>query len=63
MTEFLTALALAIVIEGIVYAAFPDQMKRALALLLETPSSTMRVTALTIAAGGFILLWLVRSFG
>jgi len=63
MTEFLTALALAIVIEGIVYAAFPDQMKRALALLLDTPSSTMRVTALTIAIGGFILLWLVRSFG
>lgn len=61
MNDFFAALALAIVLEGIAYAAFPDHMKRALATLLETPSSTIRVVALTSAAGGLMLLWLVRG--
>lgn len=61
MSDFFAALALAIVLEGIAYAAFPDQMKRALATLLETPSSKIRVVALTSAAAGLMLLWLIRG--
>lgn len=61
MTDFLAALGLAVVIEGLLYAAFPTQMKRALASLLETPESTIRVVALTSAAAGLILLFFVRS--
>lgn len=61
MIAFFTALALAVVLEGIVYAAFPDQMKRALAVLLETPNSTIRAVALTSAAAGLIVLFLIRG--
>ncbi len=61
MREFLSAIALAITLEGLLYAAFPDQMKRALAALMETPSTTMRVVALTSAAAGLVLLYAVRA--
>ncbi len=61
MTDFFAALALAIVIEGMLYAAFPDQMKRALEALLETPNSTIRTVALVSAAVGLIILWMIRG--
>jgi len=59
--DFLAALALAVVIEGLLYAAFPDQMKRALLLLLDTPNSNIRVVALTCAAAGLIMLFVIRG--
>lgn len=61
MTTFISALALAFVLEGLLYAAFPEQMKRALASLLDTPSSKIRVVALTSAALGLIVLYLVQG--
>ena len=61
MTELFSALALAIVIEGLLYAAFPEQMKRALATLLAAPVSTIRAVALACAAAGLVLLWLIRG--
>ncbi len=61
MSDFFAALALAIVLEGIAYAAFPDHMKRALAALLETPSSTIRAVALVCAAAGLFALWMIRG--
>jgi uncharacterized protein len=60
VTELFSALALAIVIEGIVYAAFPEQMKRALASIQALPASTIRAVALACAAAGLVLLWLIR---
>lgn len=61
MNDFFAALALAVILEGLLYAAFPEQMKRALAALLETPSSKIRVVALTSAAAGLIVLWMIRA--
>lgn len=61
MTDFFAALALAVVIEGVLYAAFPDQMKRALAALLETPNTTIRTVALVSAAVGLVILWMIRG--
>ncbi|HEY8596485.1 MAG TPA: DUF2065 domain-containing protein [Devosiaceae bacterium] len=61
MTDFFAALALAIVIEGLLYAAFPEQMKRMIAVVLETSNSIIRVAALTSAAAGLIVLWLIRG--
>lgn len=60
MSDLLAALALAIVIEGVLYAAFPEQMKRMVAQLLEMPSHQLRVAALVIACLGLALLALVR---
>lgn len=61
MTEFLSALALAIVIEGLLYAAFPEQMKRMLASIQLLPASTIRAVALGCAAAGLVLLWGIRG--
>lgn len=61
MTEFVSALALAIVIEGLVYAAFPEQMKRMLASVQALPASTIRAAALACAAVGLVLLWGIRG--
>ena len=61
MIEFFSALALAIVIEGLVYAAFPEQMKKMLAQLMATPASTIRAVALACAGAGLVLLWFLRG--
>ena len=61
MTELFSALALAIVIEGLLYAAFPEQMKRAMAAVQAAPASTIRAVALACAAAGLVLLWFIRG--
>jgi uncharacterized protein YjeT (DUF2065 family) len=61
VTEFLSAIALAIVIEGLIYAAFPEQMKRMLASVQSLPASTIRAVALACAAAGLVLLWGIRG--
>jgi hypothetical protein len=61
VTEFFSALALAIIIEGLLYAAFPEQMKRVLASVQSMPASTIRAVALACAAVGLVLLWIVRG--
>lgn len=61
MSDLFAALALAVVIEGLLYAAFPEQMKRMMAQVLTTPSGQLRIVALVMAAIGLGLLALVRS--
>ncbi len=61
MSDFLAALGLVFVIEGLVFAAFPLQAKRAMASVMETPETTLRVIGIGSAVIGLILVWLVRS--
>lgn len=61
MTDFLAALGLVFVIEGLVFAAFPAQAKRAVQSVLDTPDATLRVIGVGSALAGLILVWLVRS--
>ncbi|MBO6521219.1 MAG: DUF2065 domain-containing protein [Rhodospirillales bacterium] len=61
MTEFLTALGLAIVIEGVCYALFPDAMKKMMLQVLAQPPSTLRAVGIGAAAAGVIIVWLVRG--
>ncbi|WP_404403144.1 DUF2065 domain-containing protein [Pelagibacterium halotolerans] len=60
MSDLFAALALAIVIEGLLYAAFPDQMKRMITQMLEIPSGHLRWYALAIAMVGLVFLAFVR---
>ena len=57
----LTALALAVALEGIVYALFPDAMKRMMARVMEQPSGAIRTAGLIAAVAGVLVLWLVRG--
>ena len=60
MGDLFAALALAVIIEGLLYAAFPEQMKRMITQVLEVPSGQLRLVALGVAAVGLMLLALVR---
>ena len=49
MQDFLVALALVAVIEGALYALFPDAMRRSLALVLSQPTERIRMIGLVAA--------------
>ncbi len=59
--ELLTALALVLVIEGVIYALFPDAMKRMMSRLMDTPAGALRAAGLASAVIGVFLVWLLRG--
>jgi uncharacterized protein len=61
MTDFLAALGLVFVIEGLLFAALPAQAKRAMASVLATPEASLRVIGIGSAVVGLVVLWLVRA--
>jgi hypothetical protein len=61
MTDFLAALGLVFVIEGLIFAAFPEAAKRAMKSVLETPDVSLRVIGIGSALVGLVLVWLVRG--
>ena len=61
MADFLAALGLVFVIEGLIFAAFPGQGKKALMSVLETPDGMLRVIGIGSAVIGLLIVWLVRA--
>lgn len=61
MSDFLTAVGLALVIEGVLYAAFPGAMRRALASVSGMPEQAIRMGGLMALAIGVFVVWLVRG--
>lgn len=61
MTDFFVAIGLAVAIEGILYALFPDGMKKMMVQILSMPSSSVRTAGITAAMIGVALVWLVRG--
>ena len=61
MTDLLTALALAIALEGALYALFPEAMKKFMLQVLEQPDHALRRAGLTAVIAGVALVWLVRG--
>lgn len=60
MTDLLVAFGLVLVIEGLLYAAFPEQMRRMVVALLELPGATLRTGGLIAATAGLLIVWLAR---
>ncbi|MEK9595893.1 MAG: DUF2065 domain-containing protein [Rhodospirillaceae bacterium] len=60
MTDLWAAFALVLVIEGVLYALFPQTMRRALAIVLTMPESNLRLGAATAVAVGVVLVWVSR---
>ncbi len=63
MTDFFVAIGLAVAIEGILYALFPEGMKRMLMQVLAMPPAAIRTAGLTAAMIGVVVVWLARSAG
>ncbi len=61
MADFFVALGLVFVIEGLVFAAFPQQAKQAMANVLEAPETRLRLVGVGSAIVGLALIWLVRG--
>jgi uncharacterized protein YjeT (DUF2065 family) len=61
MYELLLALALVLVIEGVLYALFPEGMKRAMITVLEQPATVIRPVGLGVALFGLFLVWLIKG--
>ncbi|MDE0148996.1 MAG: DUF2065 domain-containing protein [Rhodospirillaceae bacterium] len=60
MKELLLALCLAIALEGMIYALFPNGMRRLMQVFLEASEAAIRLTGLGAAAVGLGLIWLIR---
>ncbi|MEQ8747739.1 DUF2065 domain-containing protein [Pyruvatibacter sp.] len=61
MTDLLVAIGLVLVIEGLAYAAFPNAIRRMLAMVEQTPDASLRMGGLVAAVTGLVIVWLVRS--
>jgi uncharacterized protein len=60
MSDLGTALALVLVIEGVLYALFPEGMKRMVVQMLAVPAPMLRAVGLAAACLGVGLVWLLR---
>jgi uncharacterized protein YjeT (DUF2065 family) len=60
MSDFVAALGLVFVIEGLIFAAFPGHAKQAMMSVLETPDGSLRGIGLAAAIVGVVLVWLAR---
>jgi uncharacterized protein len=61
MPEFIVAIGLVLVIEGLLFAAFPRAAKRLAASAIESPESSLRVAGIASAVFGIILIWFMRG--
>jgi uncharacterized protein len=60
MRDLGTGLALVLVIEGVLYALFPEGMKRAAARAMAVPPQVLRLAGLLAACAGVLIVWLLR---
>ncbi|MBM3485233.1 MAG: DUF2065 domain-containing protein [Alphaproteobacteria bacterium] len=61
MVEIGTALALVLVIEGVLYALFPDAMRRMMEAVLVQPAATLRMAGVFAVALGVGMVWVLRG--
>ncbi|MBX3576884.1 MAG: DUF2065 family protein [Rhizobiaceae bacterium] len=61
MTDFVAALGLVLVIEGLVYGGFPALARRLAREVLAVPENVLRVAGLVAIALGVLLVWMVRG--
>ena len=61
MSDFLVALGLVFAIEGLVFAAIPATVKRAMTHVMETPDGALRIVGIVSAVAGIVLIWLLRG--
>jgi uncharacterized protein len=63
LKDFMTALALAAAIEGMLYSVLPGAMQRMNAQVALLPASALRIAGLALAILGVGAVWAIRSNG
>lgn len=61
MVDLIAALGLVLVLEGLIYGAFPAFAKRLAAEVLTIPEGTLRAGGIVAMVAGVIVVWLVRG--
>jgi len=61
MLDLVAALGLALAVEGILFAAFPDGARRAMYEAAHTPSNRMRLVGIVSAVVGVVISWAARQ--
>lgn len=61
MVDLVVALGLAMTLEGVAYALFPDAMKRLMVQILAQPSASLRGAGLAAVVFGVMLVWMVKG--
>ena len=61
LEQWILAFALMLVIEGALYALFPDLIRRAIAAALAAPVNTLRLGGAIAVAVGVFIVWLVKG--
>lgn len=61
MPEFVMALGLVLVIEGLLYALVPGHLKAMMLAIQKLSDDQLRVGGVTAMALGVVIVWLVRS--
>jgi len=61
MSDFLTALALVLVIEGLFLAVLPHRFRQIVEMMNELPPEALRIGGLVAAAVGVLAVWLIRG--
>ena len=62
MVDLLTALGLVFVLEGAMYALFPEGMRKMMERVIATPVQQLRVIGLFCAAFGFVIVAVLRGY-
>ena len=63
MTDLIAALGLALAVEGILFAAFPEAVKRAMIEAAQAPGDRMRLVGILSAVIGVVIVWVARKVG
>ena len=61
MNDLIVGLGLVLVIEGLLWAAFPDFATKLLAMAAETPQQSLRTAGAVALALGVAIVWSVRG--
>jgi len=61
MRDLAVAIGLVLVIEGLLWAAFPSLATRLMQVAAETPESNLRFSGAIAVASGVFIVWLVRG--
>jgi uncharacterized protein YjeT (DUF2065 family) len=59
-SDFLIGIGILLVIEGLMFAAIPGWIRRAMKSALETPDPVLRAAGIGSAVVGLIVIWAVR---
>ena len=61
MSDFVVGIGLVLVIEGLLFAAFPSFARRLAANALESPEGVLRMSGVVSAVLGIAIVWLIRG--